>query len=98
MLDHLGARLRRHQRRHGGDVDGVELVPAGAHDVELLAGNVYGLRVGKHGVDQAGELLHGLALGAEGNEESGDLGGRRLPGHDGVHGPRRVVRGEVRTV
>ncbi len=40
VLDHLRARAGSDQGGHGGDVDGVELVSAGAHDVQLLAGNL----------------------------------------------------------
>jgi hypothetical protein len=54
-----------HERRHGGDVDRMQLVAAGADYVDSVGADREGVGRRDHGVDESGHLVGGLSLGRE---------------------------------
>ena len=72
---------------HGGDVDGVLLVAAGADDVYGVGVDVDGFGFGDHAGCERAEFFGGFALGVEGGEEGCEDWLFGLAGHDLVHGP-----------
>ncbi len=98
VLDDLRPRAGHHDRGHGGDVDGLGAVAAGADDVDAGAGHLDEVGVRVHRPYQPGDLGDGLALGAQRDGEARDLGVGGLAAHDAVHGPGGVVGAEVAVV
>jgi hypothetical protein len=87
-------------RRHGGDVEGVEPTrgsPAGTDDVDRIWSLGEHDRSGgaHHGVDQPRDLLDRFSLHAQGDDEGGDLGVGGLAGEDLGHGRTGLLGGEV---
>jgi len=93
VFDHRHARRRDHDRRHGGQVDGVDAIATGADDVDGTGGDVGGRPcrqlegVAQHDIGQLTDFGRGGDLHLHRHREGGDLGRLRVAGHDLVHRP-----------
>ena len=90
VLDHRHPGGGNHDRRHRGQVDRVDAVAAGTHDVDRVVGNPPGghrAGVAQHDVGQLADLGRGGNLHRHRHREGGDLGRAGVTGHDPVHGP-----------
>ena len=72
MLGDRHAASRDGQGGHGGDVDAVQLVAAGAHHVDGLGTDGKRRRGSDHGVNESGHLVECFALGRDRREEARD--------------------------
>ena len=95
MLDDGCAGACDDEGGHGGDVDGVLLVSAGADDVYGVGVDVNGFGFGDHAGCECAEFFGGFALGVQRGEEGCEDRLFGLAGHDVVHGPGDFGVGEV---
>src|SRR5579875_199391 len=94
VLDHPGARRRRHDRCHRRDVDRVRAVSPGPHQVHQAPGHMDRCGMVKHRLRESGHLGGRFPLGAQRDSETRYLDAGRRPLHDLVHRPRRLAGGE----
>ena len=97
MFNHRNSRCGDDDRRHGGNVDRLQTVSAGAHDIEDLAFDIDRKRMGNHGLSHASNLRRRFAFGSERREKTCQLGRGCCPVHRLIDRPRGLLAGQVLT-
>jgi len=98
VLDHRHARGRHHDRGHGGQIDRVHPVAAGANDVDRVVGDRserHRTGVVEHHAGQFADFVGRRALHLHRHRERRDLGRLGRAGHDLVHRPGGLTAQQV---